>query len=348
MVVVLGGDVHKKSHTFEAVDGNGRRLDGITVPATPAGHEKAVCWARCGFGDQERLWGIEDCRQLSGRLERDLLALGERVVRVPPKLTARERSSARTRGKSDPIDALAVARAVLREPELPVAAHEAASRELKLLTDRRDDLVAERTRAVNRLRWHLHELDPARDPSRAELARQSVRDQLAKWLRTQDGLVAELALEILADIDRLSPRIEALAARIGTAVREYAPALLAVPGCGPLSAAKIVGETAGIVRFRSEACFAMFAGTAPIPAWSGSTAGRVRLNRSGNRQLNAALHRIAVTQTRHGGPGHDYYRHRLGSGDSTKEALRCLKRQITRAVYRALSSNARAFERAAA
>lgn len=348
MVVVLGGDVHKKSHTFEAVDGNGRRLDGITVPATPAGHDKAVRWARCGFGDQERLWGIEDCRHLSGRLEQDLLAVGERVVRVPPKLTAKARASARTRGKSDPIDALAIARAVLREPELPVAAHDAASRELKLLTDRRDDLVAERTRAVNRLRWHLHELDPARDPSRGELARQTVRVELAEWLGTQDGLVAELALEILADIDRLSPKIEALAARIGSVVREYAPALLAVPGCGPLSAAKIIGETAGIARFRSEARYAMFAGTAPIPAWSGSTAGRVRLNRSGNRQLNAALHRIAVTQTRHECPGHDYYHRRLGCGDSTKEALRCLKRQITRAVYRALSSNAQTTEKAAA
>ena len=106
------------------------------------------------------MWAIEDCRHLSTRLERDLLAAGQQVVRVPPKLMAQTRASARTRGKSDPIDALAVARAALREPDLPVAAHDEVSRELKLLVDRREDLVAERTRTINRLRWHLHELDP--------------------------------------------------------------------------------------------------------------------------------------------------------------------------------------------
>ncbi|WP_415857402.1 IS110 family transposase, partial [Sinomonas sp. G460-2] len=336
MVVVLGADVHKKSHTFEAADANGRRLGGITVPATAAGHEAAIRWARDAFGGRERLWGLEDCRNMTVLLERDLLAAGERFVHVPTRLTARVRASARTRGKSDPIDALAVARAVLREPDLPEASPAGAARELKLLTDRRDDLVAERTRAVNRLRWHLLELDPARDPSRAEIARPAVRAGLAQWLGTLGGLVAELAAEILADIDRLSAKVDALAARIGAAVRACAPALLAIPGCGPLSAAKILGETAGITRFRSEACYAMFAGCAPIPVWSGNTAGRVRLNRGGNRQLNAALHRIAVTQTRLEGPGKDYYQRRRSTGDGTREALRCLKRQIAKAVYRAL------------
>lgn len=106
------------------------------------------------------MWAIEDCRQLSRRLERDLLAAGERIVRVPPKPMANCRSSARTYGKSDPIDALAVARAALREPDLPTASLDGDTRELRLLVDHRDDLVAERTRAINRLRWHLHELDP--------------------------------------------------------------------------------------------------------------------------------------------------------------------------------------------
>nr|WP_234382114.1 transposase [Streptomyces dysideae] len=110
------------------------------------------------------MWAVEDCRHLSRRLERDLLAAGERIVRVPPKLMANCRSAARTYGKSDPIDALAVARAALREPDLPTACLDGVAREIRLLVDHRDDLVAERTRIINKLRWHLHEIDPGLDP----------------------------------------------------------------------------------------------------------------------------------------------------------------------------------------
>jgi hypothetical protein len=108
----------------------------------------------------ERIWAVEDCRHVSGRLERDLLAAGERVVRVPPRLMAGARQAVRTPGKSDPIDALAVARAALREPTLPVAEHDQAFWEVKLLVDHLEQLVAERTRTINRLRWHLHQPDP--------------------------------------------------------------------------------------------------------------------------------------------------------------------------------------------
>src|SRR6187397_1532327 len=137
-MVVVGADVHKRTHTFVAVDEVGRKLGEKVVEATTAGHHQAVAWAREQFGSGLR-WGIEDCRHLSARLERDLLTCGQQVVRVPPKLMAQTRSSARTRGKSDPIDALAVARAVLREPDLPVATHDETSRELKMLVDRRAD-----------------------------------------------------------------------------------------------------------------------------------------------------------------------------------------------------------------
>ncbi|MEB3030802.1 IS110 family transposase, partial [[Mycobacterium] nativiensis] len=116
-------------------------------------------------------------------------------------------------------------------------------------------------------------------------------------------------------------------------VRAVAPELLALPGCGELTAAKLVGETAGVTRFKSEAAFARHAGVAPIPVWSGNTAGRVRMTRSGNRQLNAALHRIAVTQIRLDGLGQAYYRKRLAAGDSNREALRCLKRRLSRVVF---------------
>jgi transposase len=331
-MVVVGADVHKRTHTFVAVDEVGRRLGEKVVIATTAGHRQAVQWARNQFG-AELVWAIEDCRHLSARLERDLLTADQKVVRVPPKMMAYARASARTRGKSDPIDALAVARAYLREPDLPVASHDDISRELKLLVDRREDLVAQRTATINRLLWRVHELDPDRAPKPASLDRAKHRKLLSDWLDTLDGLVAELARDELSDITRLTEQINVLAKRISERVRDVAPVLLAMPGCGELTAAKLVGEAAGVTRFKSEAAFARHAGVAPIPVWSGNTAGRVRMTRSGNRQLNAALHRIAVTQIRLDGLGQTYYRHRINTGDSKTEALRCLKRRLARVVF---------------
>jgi transposase len=337
-MVVVGADVHKRTPTFVAVDEVGRKLAEKVVAATSAGHAEAVVWVRGRFGS-EAVWAIEDCRHLSARLERDLLGAGQQVVRVPPKLMALTRKSARTRGKSDPIDALAVARAFLREPDLPVASHDEVSRELKLLVDRREDLVAQRTSTINRLLWRIHELDPSRAPKPASLDLAKHRNLLGDWLATQPGLVAELARDELADITRLTEAINALAKRIGERVRAIAPALLAMPGCGELTAAKIIGETAGVTRFKSEAAFARHSGAAPIPVWSGNTAGRVRMTRSGNRQLNAALHRIAVTQIRLDGLGQAYYRKRLTAGDSSTEALRCLKRRLARVVFHHLHTD---------
>ena len=337
-MVVVGADVHKRTHTFVAVDEVGRKVAEKVVAATGAGHGQAVMWARERFGSQ-LVWAIEDCRHLSARLERDLLSAGQQVVRVPPKLMAQTRKSARTRGKSDPIDALAVARAFLREPDLPVASHDEVSRELKLLVDRREDLVAQRTATINRLRWRVHELSPERAPKPASLDRAKHREVLASWLNTVPGLVAELARDELADITRLTAAINVLAKRIGDRVRAIAPVLLSLPGCGELTAAKLVGEVAGVTRFKSEAAFARHAGVAPIPVWSGNTFGRVRMSRSGNRQLNAALHRIAVTQIRLPGLGQAYYRTRLTGGDSNTEALRCLKRRLARVVFHHLHSD---------
>jgi transposase len=338
-MVVVGTDVHKRTHTFVAVDEVGRKLGEKVVAATTAGHLQAVAWARVEFGDDLK-WGIEDCRNLSARLERDLLTAGQSVVRVAPKLMAQTRACARTRGKSDPIDALAIAQAVLRHPDLPVAAHDEVSRELKLLVDRREDLVAQRTSTINRLRQRVHELDPAAEPALGSLHRARPCALLGAWLDTQHGLLAELARDEVADVIRLNEAIDALAARIGQRVQVLAPALLALAGCGELTAAKLVAETAGVTRFRSEAAFARHSGVAPIPVWSGNTAGRVRLNRSGNRQLNAALHRIAITQIRlTDSPGQRYYRKRLAEGDSTKEALRCLKRRLSRVVYTRLNTD---------
>ncbi|KWX22355.1 transposase, partial [Mycolicibacterium wolinskyi] len=182
-MIVVGADVHKRSHTFVAVNEVGRRLGEKTVKATTEGHQAALIWAREQFGT-DLIWGIEDCRNMSARLERDLLGGGQKVVRVPTKLSAQTRKSARTRGKSDPIDAEAVARAVLREPDLPVACHDETSRELKLLTDRRDILVVQRTSAINRLRWHVHELDPEQAPAARKLKLTTHQQALQDWLQT--------------------------------------------------------------------------------------------------------------------------------------------------------------------
>jgi transposase len=337
-MVVIGADVHKRTHTFVAVDEVGRELGHKTFEATTGGHQAAVMWARERFGPQLR-WAVEDCRHLSARLERDLLAAGQPVVRVPPKMMAEQRRIARTRGKSDPIDAAAVARAALREPRLPAATHDEASRELKLLVDRREDLLKHRTATINRLRWRVHELEPSWAPKAKSLDSAGHQRVLAGRLAGLPGVVAELARDELADVIDLTQRVNDLERRISVLAALAAPVLLAMPGVGALTAAKIVGEAAGISRFKSEAAFARHAGIAPIPVWSGSTSGRVRLTRSGNRQLNAAIHRIAVTQIRLQGPGRAYYEKKKAEGKSTAEALRCLKRRIARTVFNHLTTD---------
>lgn len=338
-MVVVGADVHKRTHTFVAVDAVGRQVGQRTVEATSAGHGRALAWAREQFGLELR-WAIEDCRHLSARLERDLLSAGQVVVRVPPKMMAEQRRTARTRGKSDPIDALAVARAFLREPLLPVASHDEVSREAKVLVDRRESLVNTRTRTVNSLLWRVHELDPARAPKPRSLDLAKYQQTLRAWLLTLEGVVAEMALDELDDIIALTARIKQFERRLGALARREVPALLALAGCGQLSAAKLLGESAGVTRFRSEAAFARHAGIAPIPVWSGNTAGRVRMTRSGNRQLNAAIHRIAITQARMPGTlGKAYYEKKIAEGKSKTEALRCLKRRLARVVFNLLTTD---------
>jgi transposase len=331
-MVIIGADLHKRTHTLVSADAVGRKAASCTVKATAAGHAEALRWARQW---PERTWALEDCRQVSRRFEADLLRAGERVVRVAPKLTAGARRSARTRGKSDPIDALAAARAALREPTLPVAQLDGPARDIRLLLDHRDDLVAERTRIQNRLRWHLHELEPGREPGLRTLARMRVLDALEAQLAGSATLVARIARELVARCRELTVRINELERELAALTTVAAPVLLQLSGCGVLSAAKIIGETAGIARFRSRSAFAMHTGTAPIPVWSGNS-DRHRLNRSGNRQLNSALHRIAITQLRVGGRGREYYERRLAANDTKTAAIRALRRRLSDEVFRRL------------
>jgi transposase len=331
-MVVVGVDAHKRTHTLVAVDEVGRKLAERLVAATSEGHLQAVAWAAQW---PDVLFAVEDCRHLTRRLEADLLRAGHRVVRVPTRLMAGARRAGRRPGKSDPIDAQAVALAALREPDLPVAQLDGPTREVKLLCDHRRDLVAERTKLINRLRWHLHELDPSSQVPSRGLRRYRVLDDLTARLAGFDGVVARLAAELVDRCRQLTVRINELERELRVLVRRLAPSLLAVPGCGVLSAAMILGETAGASRFRSKDAYARFNGTAPIPVWSGNT-DRVRLNRGGNRTVNTALHMIAVTQARGVGPGQDYVAKLLGQGKTRTEALRLLRRRVSDCVFAAL------------
>src|SRR5436190_16648893 len=160
-MIVIGADTHKDSHTVSAVDAaTGGAMADLTVRAKRRAFDDLLVWAR-GLGGV-RVWAVEDCRHVSGALERFLLARGEQVVRVAPKLMAGARRSARERGKSDAIDAIAIARAAIREglDTLPVAQLAGPELDIRLLVDHRERLVAQRTALINDLRWHLHDLWP--------------------------------------------------------------------------------------------------------------------------------------------------------------------------------------------
>ena len=334
-MIVIGVDVHKQSVTAVAVDEAGRMLYERTVSV---GSDELVGWA-AELGS-ERLWALEDCRQLTPWLERQLLGLGEELVRVSPKLTVPERRAGRTRGKSDPIDALAVARAALREPGLSrPRPDEEPFRELKLLVDHRDAIVDERRRVQQRLRWHLHQLDPTFAVPLRMLGRASHLERVSRWLARQDQeLQVRLARELVARCLSLNAAIAELDQELERRTQELAPALLDVPGCGAVTGAKLLAEIGPIGRFRSDAQLARHSGVAPLEASSGRVQ-RHRLDRGGNRQLNAALYRIAITQARYHPAARAYLERKRADGKSRREAIRCLKRLLVRAVFNTLKTS---------
>jgi len=339
-MIVIGADTHKSTHTLAAVDAaTGRVVATKTISAGKEGMLAAWRWAHAFDG--ERVWAIEDCRHVSGRLERCLIGQGERLVRVPPKLMGQSRRGERRPGKSDAIDAVAVARAALREgvDALPSAFLDEAAMEIRLLADHREDLVAERTRMQNRLRWHLVELDaqfeatlPARSLDSQRWSGRIAR-RLARMPQTARVRVARDELRRIRELTRAE---RALERELTDAIRAVRPDVLAEPGCGPLTAATLIGRTAGAERFPSDGHFARQAGVAPIPASSGRR-DRVRLNRGGDRQLNCALHRIAVTRARTCPTTRAYLQRKLTEGKTKPEAYRCLKRHLARQFWRLLS-----------
>jgi transposase len=339
-MIVIGADIHKSSHALAAVSGDGGVVAGeLEIRADEAGHRAALRWAR--ELDQERVWAIEDCRHLSRRLEQALIVAGERVVRVPPRMMGEARRGERTPGKSDQIDARAVARAVVREgvERFPAAFLDERALEIRLLADHRSDLVAERTRQISRLRWHLVDLCPeleARIPAR-HLDSGVTLDRIARRLRREERMArTRVALELVASIRSITRQANELECELRSLVMAYRPALLAEQGLGVLTAATLIGRTAGAERFPTDAHFARQAGVAPIPVSSGRR-DRHRLHRGGDRQLNRALHVIAITRARIDPQTRAYLERKRAEGKTNREALRCLKRHLARHVHRLLS-----------
>lgn len=336
-MIVVGIDPHKQTHTAVAVDAaSGRSLGELTVKARTPGFERLVEWAR--ELDQERTFAVEDGRHVSGHLERHLIARGERSVRVPPRMMGEARRTDRVWGKSDPVDATAVARAALAHPDLPEATLAGAEREIGLLVAHRESLVRERADKICKLRWLLHDIDPDLAPVPRSLNRFVTLRRLAQVLQAMDASVeVEICLDLIARCAEITTRANELERRITLLMRTHASALLQIPGCAALTAAKIVAETAQIGRFPTEGHFARYAGTAPIPASSGARH-RQRFNPRGNRQLNTAVHRIAVTQIRMHPSATDYVAKKRAEGKTKTEAIRALKRHITRVVFKTLIS----------
>jgi transposase len=349
-MIVIGVDTHKRSHALSAVDeGTGRVRGSREIRAEESGHLAAVRWAR-GL-DQERVWAIEDCRHVSRRLEQALLAAGERVIRVAPKMMGASRRSERERGKSDQIDAQAVARAVVKDgvDRFPAAYLDERAMEIRLLFDHREDLVAERTRIQNRLRWHLLELCPeleAKLPPRA-LSDPRQLERLDRRLRRIGSSVRlRIAGEELQHIRALTRQACQLERELAELIRAYRPRLLSEQGCGTLTAALLIGRTAGAERFRSDACFGRQSGTAPIPCSSGQRT-QHRLDRGGDRQLNRALHTIAITRAQHDPATKKYLARKEAEGKTKKGALRSLKRYLARRFWQLLTEPALEPEQAA-
>jgi transposase len=339
-MIVIGADTHKGSHALAAVDeGAGRVRGSREIKADDAGHLAAARWAR-GL-DEERVWAIEDCRAVSRRLEQALLAAGERVVRVPPHRMGASRKGEREPGKSDEIDALAVARAVVKDgvEKFPVAYLDEQAMEIRLLSDHRNDLVAQRTRTVNRLRWHLLQLCPEleRSVKRGAFNQSRVLDRVDRALRKLPACArVRVAREQVAQIRSLNRQADQLEAELLELVRAHRPKLLAEQGCGALTAAILIGHTAGVKRFRKHSSFGLQTGTAPIPCSSGQRT-QYRLNRGGDRQLNHALHIVAITRAQRDPATKRYLARKEAEGKTTKGALRSLKRHLARRFYHLLA-----------
>jgi transposase len=346
MKVLIGVDPHKGSVAVAALyEASGELVERAAFSQDRAGLRSLERWAK---RFPERRWAVENASGLGRHLALRLAAAGESVVDVPPKLSARVRvlSTGNDR-KNDGLDALATALAASRNERLAAIDPEAASEALRLLSERREDLVAERTRALNRLHGLLRDLLPGGATGTLS-ARRAAR--ILRGIRPQGAstrLRRRLASEVLRDVRTLDGKIADLNGRIEAEVEASGTTLTEIFGVGPILAAKIIGTVGNVARFPTKSHFASYSGTALVEASSGDVV-RHRLSLAGNRRLNYALHMVAVCQARSDARGGAYYRKKIAEGKSRKEALRCLKRRISDAVFRSFVADSQAHSRSAA
>lgn len=337
--VVIGVDPHKLSATIEVVDRHENLLGSGRFTTDKAGYAAMRKYVT-QWPDRE--WAVEGSLGVGRPLAQRLLEAGERVVDVPAKLAARARLLDTGHGrKTDAHDAHSVAVAAVRAKNLRVLAPDGQLEALRMLVDHRDQLSSRRVQTVNRLHRLLAELTPGKakkdltaPQAKAILASVRPRDVAGKTRR-------QLAADELADLVAVEKKVKALTIEINAIVKERGSHLMDLPGVGPIVAARILADVGDVARFADRNRFASWTGTAPLDASSGEQT-RHRLSRAGNRRMNRVLHIAATTQIRLDTDGRAYYRRKLAAGKSRREAMRCLKRRISDAVYRQLVVDAQA------
>jgi transposase len=336
-VVTIGIDAHKRSLAVCLVDELGRELAQRQFANEPRAHRALYAWV-AGLATSERRFGIEGSGWIGRGLSCFLLAEGETVVDVRGSLTERQRRRLRGGGKSDPRDALAIARVTARE-ELPPARPDSPERDLKLLCDYRRQLLAERTRTANRLHVDLVSLHPGYEHAVPRLDSPARLQAAERLLADEQAVQASLARRRIETLWRLDVEITQLGRDIAQSVKATGSGLPGLVGISYLGAASIIGEVGDIRRIATRARFARLNGTAPIPASSGQTQ-RHRLDRGGNRRLNHTLHMMALTQARHDPRARAYLERRRAEGRTRRDALRALKRHLSNVVYQQLRHDA--------
>ena len=330
---MIGVDPAKHSHAMAVLDGAERQLAALQVANDNDGYQGMLRLARRW---PERTWAVEGASGVGTHLAQRLLAGGEMVLDVPPKLATRARIFDTGHGrKNDPTDARTIAVVGLRTPGLRQVQPDGDAVALKLMSERRRELVRTRTQTVNRVHQLLMELIPAGAPkdltvgkAKALLATVRPRDVAGRTRR-------QLAADFIDDVAALDRKVKDIEKRLAEAVATTGTTLTEIVGIGPVTAAAILGEVGDIRRFASRHYFATYTGTAPTEISSGDIT-RHRLSRAGNRRLNHALHMAALSNKRHHDRGREYYARKLAAGKGKKGAMRCLKRRLSDAVYRAL------------
>jgi transposase len=289
-----------------------------------------------------RTWAVEGCEGVGRHIAQRLVADGETVLDVPPKLSAQVRVFATGQGrKTDPVDAHSVAIVGLRSPGLRQVVADDVTVALRLLVDRRDGLGLARTQIVGRLHKLLLELVPG--GAKVFLTRGQAGNLLATIPPPVDIVARtryQLAAELVDELTTVDAKIKAANKQLTELIKATRSTLPSLNGIGPSGAARLLGDIGDIHRFRTPGHFASWNGTAPLDASSGDQK-RHRLSRAGNRRINRVLHIMAVVQLRHDTPGRAYYRRRLADGKTPMEAMRALKRRLSDVVYRRMINDAK-------